>query len=156
MTLTRILAIAAIILWAATVGLFAWLQMQSRPQMHAADRTLIAVSPEERKYVLKEMRMMLESLQGIMMAMESNDAESLAEAAGTSGNVRVATLPPSLMSKAPKDFRVMARGAHQGFSRIEAAAKAGADKNKIISLLGELLGECTACHDTYRFIDQGK
>lgn len=154
MNLTRIIAITAIALWVASAGLFAVLQFNSRPQMNAADRELISVSPAERKFVLKEMRMMLESLQGIMMALEVNDDEALAEAAGSSGNVMLAALPPSLMSKAPKNFRVMAKTAHQGFARIEAAAKAHEGQDKTISLLGELLGECTACHDTYRFIDR--
>lgn len=156
MTLTRILAGFAILLWFVTVAGFAWLQFQSRPQMQATDRTLISVSPAERKFVLKEMRIMLEALQGIMMALESGDAESLAEAAGSSGNVMLVALPPSLMAKAPKNFRIMARSAHQGFDRIEAAAKSGVDKSKVISLLSDLLGECTACHDTYRFVDEVK
>ncbi|PLX34689.1 MAG: hypothetical protein C0605_12815 [Hyphomicrobiales bacterium] len=154
MSLTRLLAIIAITLWGVTAAVFAALQFQSGPQMHAADRDLIAVSADERKFVLKEMRLMLESLQGIMMALEVGDNEALAEAAAGSGNVMLAALPPSLMAKAPKDFRVMAKGAHQGYARIEAAARKGEGKDKIISLLAEVLGECTACHDSYRFIDQ--
>lgn len=154
MPLTRILAIFAILLWAVSAGVFAYLQIQSRPQMTAAGRTLITVTTAERKFVLKEMRMMLESMQGILMAMDTNDRDALAEAAGSSGNVMLAALPPSLMSKAPKDFRVMAKSAHMVFDRIEAAAKAGAGTDKVISLLSELLGECTACHDTYRFVEK--
>ena len=149
--MTRMLAIAAIALWVPSAIFYGVIYYESRPQMFAADRIQLSVSLAERKFVLKEMRMMLESLQGIMMALEANDMNALAEAAGSSGNVMLRTLPPALMAKVPKEFRTMAKDSHIIFSQIETAAKSGENHNKIIALLSEQLGVCTACHDTYRF-----
>lgn len=149
--MTRILASLAIGLWVASAAVFGVVYFKSRPQMLAEERIQLSVTAKERKFVLKEMRMMLESLQGILMALESRDMASVAEAAGSSGNVMLRALPPSLMAKVPKEFRVLARDSHALFAKIEKAAKSGAQDNRIIGLLSEQLGVCTACHDTYQF-----
>jgi len=149
--MTRILAILAIALWVFSAAAFGVVYYKSRPQMLEADRIQLSVSEKERKFVLKEMRIMLESLQGILMALEANDMAALAEAAGSSGNVMLRALPPALMAKVPKEFRLLAKDSHIIFNSIEIAAKSGAGKNKIITLLSQQLGVCTACHDTYQF-----
>ncbi len=149
--MTRILAIIAIGLWGLSAAAFGVVYFQSRPQMTAMDRIELSVSAPERKFVLKEMRLMLESLQGILMALEAKDMAALAEAAGSSGSVMLRALPPTLMAKVPKEFRVLARDSHIIFSEIENAAKSGAGNNRIIGLLSEQLGACTACHDMYQF-----
>jgi hypothetical protein len=149
--MTRLLAIVAIGLWVVSAAVFGVVYYKNRPQMMAAERIQLSVTAKERKFVLKEMRMMLESLQGILMALESRDMKALAEAAGSSGNVMLRALPPTLMAKVPKEFRMLARDSHILFTDIEREAKAGADNTKIIGLLSEQLGVCTACHDTYQF-----
>ncbi len=154
--MTRFIAILAIILWVGSAIVYGVLYFKSRPQMNAAERVEIIVSPEERKFVLKEMRMMLESLQGIVMALEAKDMSSLGEAAGSSGAVVLRALPPSLMVKVPSEFRALAKESLDIFGNIKNSAASGAGEDKIIALLSEQLGVCTACHDTYRFVQNGR
>ncbi len=152
--MTRFIAILAIALWGLSAVVYGVLYFKSQPQMNAAERIEIIVSPGERKFVLKEMRMMLESLQGIVMALESGDMSSLGEAAGSSGAVVLRALPPSLMAKVPPEFRSLAKDSLNIFDNIKKSAASGAGEDKIISLLAEQLGVCTACHDTYRFVQK--
>ncbi len=148
---TRILAVLALGLWLVTAAGSGCFFFLDRQQGGADDRILIPVTEGERAFVMKEMRLMLEALQGIFMAMEARDMDALAEAASSSGAIIKKALPIGLRARLPADFNLFSVDSHEGFMAIARAAKAGAGRDKLIALLSEQLGSCTACHDTYRF-----
>ena len=147
----RILVVLALGLWlvtAAGAGLFIYFDQQ---RQGADDRILIPVTQGERAFVMKEMRLMLEALQGIFMAMEAGDMDALAEAASSSGAIIKEALPIGLRARLPADFNRFSVDSHEGFMAMARAAKKGVGRDRMIALLSEQLGSCTACHDTYRF-----
>ncbi len=113
-------------------------------------RQAIALLDREKAYVLDEMRGLLETMQGVLLALEENDMKDLAETAAKSGMVNMKNTPKSLLFKMPMSFKTLGRGMHAGWDKIAEEAQGMGNKDKIISLLGEQLGRCTACHSSYR------
>jgi cytochrome c556 len=116
-----------------------------------ASRTVVPLEPEEREYVLGEMRDFLAMLERITASLAQNDFEAIAAAAkplGTGGEK--GRMPPAIARKLPPPFRVMARSAHEQIDALAADA-ARRDVRHTLEQTNRLLGTCNACHTAFRF-----
>ncbi len=113
-------------------------------------RKAIVLSKSEKAFVLTEMRGLLETTQSVLMAWQEGDMADLAKEARKRGKADLAGAPKSLMLKMPMGFKTLGQGMHAGWDGIADEAEAMGDKNKIMSLLTEQLGRCTACHSGYK------
>jgi hypothetical protein len=129
----------------------AWMVLFSSQAWAGDDRTVFKTSENERILMLSQMREMQASIHGILLALEKNDMAGVAEAAATSGPSMMKALPMSLRERFPEDFQGLGMSTHKGFAGIAKAAKSGATRDKIISLLGENYGNCIACHSSFQF-----
>jgi hypothetical protein len=114
-------------------------------------RIVLQINKDEKRFVLSEMRGMLETVQNIVIALEDDDKAAIGEAVKGKGVAdMMRNTPKILIAKVPLEFMTLGRSMHQNFDDIGKAAADGAEKNKIISMLGDQLGKCVACHSTYQ------
>ena len=116
-----------------------------------AGRADVALAPEEREYVLGEMRDFLSMLEKTAAALAQGDFDAVAAAAkplGTGGDR--GRMPPAIAKKLPPEFRMLARSAHEQIDAIAADA-AQRDARRTLEQTGRLLQTCNACHAAFRF-----
>ncbi len=146
----RIFLILSLLLNLALAAVGGYLFMGGNVTASDDDRKAIVLTDGEKSFVLSEMRGLLETMQGVLLAWEEGDMKELAATARKSGMVDMRNAPKSLMLKMPMGFKTLGHGMHGGWDAIADEAEAMGDKNKIISLLSEQLGRCTACHSGYK------
>lgn len=117
-------------------------------------RQAIVLSEDERNFVLTEMRGFLDSVQGIIDGVASDNMKAVAEAARSSGMITMQRAPQSLMSKMPPEFRMLGMSTHVSFGKLAEEASAMGDKQQILKQLGGLMANCGACHQGYRLTVQ--
>jgi cytochrome c556 len=106
------------------------------------------LSADERNDVLKEMRGMLASLQGIQAGLAAHDMGKVASAAKAGGMAEAAD--PALEAKLPAPWKNLATAVHTGFDEVAKAAGSGAKADSIAAKLSAGLESCVACHAAYR------
>ncbi len=117
----------------------------------AADgRTAILLSPGERDLVLTEMRAFLQAVQGIVQAVGAGDPAAAAQAARAVGAAAAAEVPVSLMAKLPLGFKQLGMATHGAFDQLALDAESLGDLGHTQGQLAALLGNCVACHATFR------
>lgn len=117
----------------------------------AADaREPLRLGGHERDLVLAEMRLMLESTEGVVVGLASNDSAAIEQAAARSGRRAPGTIDQELHGALPEDFLRMGEEAHGGFDEIAQMARDGASSEAMTARLGATLHACTSCHATYR------
>jgi cytochrome c556 len=143
---------------AVTVALIAWTlanagigvtlyRIGGRPPAAPDARTAVVLPTEARAAVLAEMRTMLGSLNGILVAAGRGDSAAMSTAARRSG--LAAAADPALEKLLPEAWlQEMALATHLSFDSVAAAA--GADVAGVVNRLSSLTGNCVACHATYR------
>ena len=123
---------------------------------HAAapdTRQAVLLSAEERAMALAEMRVFLESVNGVLDAYARRDAEGIAAAAKKSGMRAMQHAPAmmQMMMKMPPELRMLGRAAHMGFDELADATAGGRVPADTIARLATITGQCVACHATFRF-----
>lgn len=116
-------------------------------------RQAVLLSAEERAMALAEMRVFLESVNGVLDAYTRRDAEGIAAAAKKSG-MRAMQHDPMMMQmmmKMPPELRMLGRAAHMGFDELADATAGGRVPADTIARLATITGQCVACHATFRF-----
>ena len=113
------------------------------------ERVMVNLDKTDQQLFLIEMRTVLSSVHNILLALDENDMAAVAKAAEQSKS-RIKNKSKNLLKKLPPDFKTYSKSVRMGFKQISKAAKSGAGKNRVISLLGEQLGRCVACHGSYR------
>ncbi len=147
---TRILAIAALVLWGVTAVGVGYLFVNGTVSTSPDRRTAIALDSGERDLVLGEMRIMLESVQGIVAGLANQDPENVQSAARASGMAIAQDVPPALMAKLPLDFKRLGMNVHRGFDELSVAAGQEETPEMLMDRLGDQLSRCVACHARYR------
>lgn len=119
---------------------------------HAApavdDRERIVLPAPARHMVLAEMRLMLESVAGVVTALSDRDTAAAAQAARVSGMVMA--VDPHLLELLPAAFVELGMAIHRGFDALADQLEQGADQGTALAELGTLMQNCNACHATYR------
>lgn len=121
-------------------------------------RTPIAVTDEERAFMLREMRGLLESIGEILDASEAGDRARVAVAGRRSGmnGPEAEHIPKSLGAKLPPEFKKLGLATHRAFDQIALDADQFGDSQVTRRQLVELTRNCSACHATWRLSREGE
>jgi cytochrome c556 len=120
----------------------------------AAARTPIQLSASEREHLRLGMRVYLESVEGITDALADNKMLLVAKAAKKSGMGMVDEPEIAIAMKLPPEFVAISLDTHQKFDALAQEAAEGGTKVGVLTHIGEILANCTACHATYRLSPQ--
>jgi len=118
-------------------------------------RSAILITTGERDLVLSEMRLFLEAVQIITVAVNEDDMPTVVKAAKKVGFAAQAEVPPALMKKLPIGFKKLGAGTHKAFDQLALDAESLADKDYALAQMGKLMANCVACHAAYRFSLEG-
>lgn len=113
-------------------------------------RDAIPLSDAERSLVLAEMRLMLESTEGVVAGLASNDMRAVEQAAARSGLGASGTVDQAMHASLPEAFVHMGAAAHGGFDDIALLAREGAGVDAVTMRLSQTLSQCTSCHAAFR------
>ena len=113
-------------------------------------REAIILSHGERDLVLAEMRMMLESTEGVVAGLAANDMQAVEQAAARAAPSAPGTVDQELHASLPEAFLHSGAAAHGGFEDIARLARQAAGAEAVMTRLGETLHQCTSCHAAYR------
>lgn len=117
------------------------------------ERELIQLTPQERSYILKEMREFLFSLNAVTNGISSEDRILAGEAAYKSGanfEAHIGAAPSTLNDKLPEAFKTIRNRIHTNFDELGETIKNGSSDRDIIARSGNIMGKCVACHTRYR------
>lgn len=111
-------------------------------------RTGIMVPAAARNAVLAEMRTMLASLNGVLIAQTTADTARIRLAATASGTAAAAD--PELEKLLPEAWLQLAMATHRQFDDLAASASRPGGTDSVTVRLARLTGNCVACHTAYR------
>lgn len=149
MNLNKI-ALAAIILWLATIGAAVWFFVRGNTDTGTDGRTAIVLDAREHGLVLAEMRGLLLSIRDMLDGLNKNDMKQVAQAARAGGMGVAADLDAGLMAKLPISFKQPGLSMHQRMDEIASAAENGKQQPEIMSMMTEVLSSCVACHASWQ------
>ncbi|MDD2721449.1 MAG: hypothetical protein PHH47_09110 [Gallionella sp.] len=144
------LAATAILLWLATIAVFAWLFVHGNTTAGSDGRTAILLKTEERGLVLAEMRGLLSATQAVLDGANQNDMKLVAKTATAAGMGSAADVNPVLMAKLPVDFKSLGMSVHHDMDEIAKAAEAGVPQAEILKMTSNTLTKCVACHSAWQ------
>ncbi len=113
-------------------------------------RQRLVFAPTQRGHILAEMRIMLESVSGIIRGLASDDLPAAEKAARASGMMEAADVDPQIRKLLPQQFLELGMQTHRGFDTLADQIKAGGSRDDTLRGLAKLTGNCVACHATYR------
>ena len=113
-------------------------------------RTAIVVTPVERDQILKEMRGLLEAVQLVIVANNAGDLNAVAVASREVGRANMSPRSAEFSARLPMGFRKLGMDTHVRFDQLALDAEKFASTEQVSQQLGELTGNCVACHSTYR------
>ena len=127
--------------------------MKGEPMVEKVEdnRQVVPLTEPETVIVLKQMRQMLASVQGVTDGLARGDTLAVIEAASKSGMSMMQGLPKQIRMKFPPPFRLMGMASHRAFDKIVGEAGSAKDSAPILKLLSESIQNCVACHAIYRF-----
>jgi len=144
------LALAAILLWLATIGVFAWFFVRGTTVAGTDNRTAVVLAPGERSLILSEMRSLLSGVHDILDALNRNDMKKAAVAARAIGTASAADVNPALMAKLPLPFKQLGMSVHHDMDGLAQAAESGKPAAELQHMLTGTLGKCVACHSAWQ------
>ncbi len=113
-------------------------------------RSAIRLTAGERDLVLVEMRAFLESVKGIIAAVNDGDMGKVAAHARTVGSGAAQEVPVSLMAKLPLEFKTLGLATHAAFDSLAVEAEGAGESKVVMAKLATLMDNCTSCHAGYR------
>ena len=113
-------------------------------------RNAIILTPDQRDMVLTEMRLFLETIRVITVALSNDDMASIVEPAKKVGMASSGGVPAALTDKLPREFKSFAMNTHKAFDLIALDAADMEDKQHTLEQLGSLMSNCVSCHAIYR------
>jgi hypothetical protein len=140
--------LAFAVLTTSTVGSSRMSYLDSAEAQQPADaQQTVPVTALEREEILRDMRVMLKSLNLILHGLARGDLDMVEQAARTSGNAGAVGL--DLAKRLPTNFVELDGKVHTRFDQLADAIKAGRAGDPL-KRLAALTGYCVACHDMYR------
>ena len=144
------IATFAIFLWIITIAVMGWFFIRGNTTMGTGGRKAIVLQPNERDFVLTEMRGMLSATQEILEGTTDGDMPRVNKAASAAGMSGAADIKPELMAKLPLDFKMLGMSVHADMDDIAKAAARGTPAPEIIKMTSTVLTKCVACHSTWQ------
>jgi len=114
-------------------------------------RTSIVVTADEKEFLMADMRLFLEAVEGITTATGAGDMAAVIDIATERGVAATGNEPAALMAKIPLEMKQLGFGTHDFFDTVAGIARDTNDATQVTVAMGELLGRCTSCHASYRF-----
>ena len=145
----NLLAITAISLWVITLVVVATFFIKGKTEMSDDQRLAVILKPIERNFVLGEMRMLLEGVQGITAGLAAGDMKQVSDSARGIGMASAADVNPNLILKLPLEFKQQGMAVHKQFDQLADMADSGASSAKLTAMLADQLSACVACHSVY-------
>jgi hypothetical protein len=144
------LASIALLLWVATIAVFAWFFIHGNTEKGNDGRTAIVLQTGERDLVLSEMRGLLSATQGVLEGANEGDMQRIIKAASAAGMKGAADVNPALMAKLPMDFKSLGMSVHHDMDAIAKAAATGTAAPEILKMTSNTLNKCVACHSAWQ------
>ena len=119
-------------------------------------RMAVMLSKDERNALLLEMRVWLQSAQGILAAASLKDFDAVVKSAKASGMSAEAGTPGSLFRKLPVEMKALGFDTREKFDDIAATAARSKDGTQVVEKLSVAMNNCIACHETYRFVEEAQ
>lgn len=146
------IAISSLVLWVASISYIGYRFIYGSTEV-VDKRIEITLNGEDRELVLKEMRLLLKGLRGIIGGLADNDFKVVQKSAKGIGMEMAADINPSLMSKLPISFKKMGIGVHEAFDQL-ASEVYQMDQKKVLKRVDKIMSSCLACHETYKIIEK--
>jgi hypothetical protein len=118
------------------------------------DRTEIPLPATGRNLILREMRQMLISSQGVITGLSLNDLALVERSARSAGVAMAADIDPAVREKLPKTFRGLGMSVHRDFDALADSIGQGETVQQILTRLSSLMSRCIACHESYKLSSQ--
>jgi len=150
------LAQIALLLWMATIAVFAWFFIRGMTVEGTDGRAAIVLHPGERDLVLSEMRGLLVATQQILEGANQNDMQRISKAAHAAGMAGAADVNPALMAKLPIEFKQLGMSVHREMDDIAKAAEGGKSPAEILQMASDTLNKCVACHAAWQIKSSGQ
>lgn len=144
------IALLAILLWLATLLVFAWFFIRGNTVSGTDNRTAVVLAAGERNLILAEMRGLLAGTQKILDGINHNDAKQVAQAARAVGMASAADVNPALMAKLPLPFKQLGMSVHRDMDNLAQAAEVGKPATELQVMLTDTLAKCVACHASWQ------
>lgn len=144
------IALLSILLWVATILVFAWFFIRGNTVTGTDNRTAVVLGTGERNLILSEMRGLLAGTQGILEGINHNDAKQVAQAARAVGMASAADVNPALMAKLPLPFKQLGMSVHRDMDDLAQAAESGKPAAELQAMLTGTLSKCVACHAAWQ------
>lgn len=119
-------------------------------------RQAVMLSKDERNALLLEMRVWLQSSQGILAAASVKDFDAVVKSAKASGMEAEADTLGSLFRKLPVEMKALVFDTRSKFDDIAVEAMKSKDSNQVVIKLSVAMNNCIACHEMYRFFEETK
>lgn len=136
------------------IGIFSYKFTVGEVKPSEDGRLAVQLSKYERNALLLEMRTWLQSSQSILKAVSVNNFEEVSRVAKISGMGAEANTPGSLFRKLPVQMKVLGFDTRRKFDEIAVDAIRLKNSQHTVKQLSIAMGNCTACHSTYRFIEK--
>jgi hypothetical protein len=113
-------------------------------------RQRLLLPPAARDKVLAEMRLMLESINGILQGVATGDITAAEKAARASGMTTAADVDPQIKQRLPEAFLALGMQTHKAFDALADQLKDSGTQESAIKGLARITANCVACHAAYR------
>ena len=144
-----------LMLWIVTIVMAGWFFVQGWTMPGTDGRMQIVLAPAERDLILKEMRMLLKAVHGVVTGLAGQEQEAdrtqVEQAARSAGMGMAADVNPALMAKLPLPFKQMGMSIHRDMDALADAVVRKENPQQILQRLSSMTARCTTCHDLYRF-----
>lgn len=120
------------------------------------ERKVLALSTEERAFVLEEMRGLLSGTRMVIDGLVNEDMKAVASAARSAGMGVMHNMPASFKTKLPMEFKQLGMSMHAGFDQIAMDADGMADPKLTLRQMNTILQTCVACHGSYQIKVEAK
>ena len=140
--------IVALVIFSIVVGGCAGIQ--DVPRGRADVREVVRLSPAERENFRRGMRQYLTSVQGIVEALPHGNRAQISESAQKAGVDMLTDVSVSVAVHLPPEFLMLSMDTQQMLAALSHSDEAGQSNAEIMTHLGGILANCTACHAMYR------
>jgi hypothetical protein len=143
-------ALIAIMLWLATVAVFAWFFVRGNTAAGTDGRTAVVLAAGERDLILGEMRGLLSASQLIVQGIQQGDMKQVAQSARAVGMGSAVDVNPALMAKLPAAFKSLGMNVHHDMDDLAQAAESGKNANELLGMLSNTMTKCVSCHSAWQ------
>jgi len=140
-------------LWATTAGVLVFLFVHGNTSASSDGRIAVHVNAAEKDLILREMRMLLTSLNEVTTYVAGENYGEAAKSAakvGTAMENAAEAGHPALIAKLPMELKRLGFATHEDMDQLSALLMNGSSQREVLSKMSETTSKCVACHSVYR------